>query len=418
MRPIIRFGAALATGFCVCAGSLAVAARSGGVPGPASHAAAAAASVRKAYRFLDQMMDRYAAGAVPRLVQSFTGGVLGRRHFTDSETYDDALLIDAYLAQGTEAALARAEIIGNGLLYVQAHDPSHDGRVRAAYAPLPLTSPARVRATDRTSDVGNMAWAGQALAQLYAATGSTAYLTGAEAIGAWVQAHCRDTRGAGGYTGGQTSGGAPIEWKSTEHNIDLYALFSLLATETGSRTWRAKAAWARRFVVAMWDAPRHRFYVGTTNNGRTPNNSEQPEDVNSWSYLAMRDPRYASSIGWDVRNLAVSDGRFHGVSFCRGDRTGVWFEGTAHLADALEFRGGAPGTARAAAYLADIRDAQASGPNGDGLGVIAASKNRLSDCDGDYYYASLHTGATAWYILAATRTDPFLPVKSSARGHG
>jgi len=418
VRRIIRLAAALEAGFCVCAGSLAGAAPAGGVPGRASHAAVAAASVRKAYRFLDQMMDLYAAGTVPRLVRSFTGGVLGRQHFTDSETYDDALLIDAYLAQGTAAGLARAEVIGNGLLYVQAHDPSDDGRVRAAYAPLPLTSPARVRATDRTSDAGNMAWAGQALAQLYAVTGTRAYLAGAEAIGAWVQAHCRDTRGAGGYTGGQTSGGMKIEWKSTEHNIDLYALFSLLATETGNRAWRARAAWARRFVVAMWDAPQHRFYVGTTTNGSTPNNSEQPEDVNSWSYLALRDPGYASSIGWDVRDLAVSDGRFHGVSFCRGDRTGVWFEGTAHLADALEFRGGAPGTARAAAYLADIRYAQASGPNADGIGVIAASKNRLSDCDGDYYYASLHTGATAWYILAATRTDPFFLITPGAGGPG
>jgi hypothetical protein len=157
---------------------------------------------------------------------------------------------------------------------------------------------------------------------------------------------------------------------------------------------------------------------GTTTNGVTPNNSERPEDVNSWSYLALRDPGYATSIGWDVRNLAATDGGFAGVSFCRGDRTGVWFEGTAHLADALEIHGGTAAAAQAAAYLADVRSAQASGPNTDGLGIIAASKNRLSDCDGDYYYASLHTGATAWYILAATRTDPFLPVKSSAGDPG
>jgi len=99
-------------------------------------------------------MDRYTTGTVPRLVQSFTGGVLGRQHFTDSETYDDALIIDAYLTEGTATGLARARVIGNALLYVQAHDPRHDGRVRAAYAPLPLTSPAKVKATDPTSDVG------------------------------------------------------------------------------------------------------------------------------------------------------------------------------------------------------------------------------------------------------------------------
>jgi hypothetical protein len=161
----------------------------------------------------------------------------------------------------------------------------------------------------------------------------------------------------------------------------------------------------------MWDGPQHRFYVGTTADGYTPNNSQLPEDVNSWSYLALRDPAYASSLGWDVRNLAVTDGPFHGVSFCRGDRTGVWFEGTAHLADALELSGTAAARAQAVTYLSGIRYAQASGPNSDGLGIIAASKNGLSDCHGGYYYASLHTGATAWYILAATRTDPFTPIK-------
>ncbi len=364
-------------------------------------------SVAGAYSFLSQMMDRYAAGSTPRLVQSFTGGVLGRQHFTASETYDDAVIIDAYLAAGTPAGRSRAEVIGNGLLYVQANDPMHDGRLRAAYAPVPLRSPGAIKATDPASLVGDMAWAGQALVHLYAATGRKAYLRGAEAIGNWVQSHCYDTRGPGGYTGGETANGQKIEWKSTEHNIDLYALFSLLARETGDPAWSARAAWARRFVAAMWDAQAGRFDVGTASNGAISNETDVPEDVNSWSYLALRDPRYAASVGWDVRNLAVTAGRFSGVSFCPGDRTGVWFEGTAHLADALEFRGEPGDGTRAARYLADIYYAQAHGPDGDGLGIIAASKNGLGDCAGGSYYASLHTGATAWYILAAKKADPF-----------
>jgi hypothetical protein len=425
VRWIVALGAAVAVGLATPAGgAVAQAAAPPAYPAgsPAGRAAArdAAArsvtapqdaSVRKAYRFLNQMMDLYAAGTVPRLVQSYTGGLLGREHFTESVTYDDALVIDAYLAKGTAAALARAEVVGNGLRYVQVHDPRHDGRIRAGYAPVPLTSPGMITATDKTSDAGNMAWAGLALAQLYGASGRKTYLAGAEAVGNWVQAHCRDTRGPGGYTEGTAADGTAMEWKSTQHNIVLYALFTMLAAETGDRAWSARAAWARRFVAAMWDGPQHRFYVGTTADGYTPNNSQLPEDVNSWSYLALRDPAYASSLGWDVRNLAVTDGPFHGVSFCRGDRTGVWFEGTAHLADALELSGTAAARAQAATYLSGIRYAQASGPNSDGLGIIAASKNGLSDCHGGYYYASLHTGATAWYILAATRTDPFTPVK-------
>jgi hypothetical protein len=421
MRRIALAGAAMAAGLAVAASATgfgpgpgrdpAGAAEVGGGPTARVSATQLDHSATRAYTFLNLMMDRYTAGSTPRLVQSFTGGVLGQQGFTSSVTYDDALVIDAYLAEGTQAGRARAEVIGDGLLYVQAQDPAHDGRIRAAYAPSPLLGPGDVDATDPATLAGNMAWAGQALVQLYAATGRTAYLAGAEAIGNWVQANCYDVRGAGGYTGGETASGQKIEWKSTEHNIDLYVLFTLLARETGARVWSARAAWARRFVASMWDGQQHYFYVGTTPDGVTPNQAEVPEDVNSWSFLALRDPADAASVTWIVRNLAVTAGGFSGVSYCQGDRSGVWFEGTAHLADALEFRGDPGDDALAAKYLADIYYAQAHGPNGDRLGIIAASKDGLTDCAGGSYYASLHTGTTAWYILAVKKIDPFHPIR-------
>ena len=421
MRRIALAGAAMTAGLAVAASA------TGFGPGPGHDPAGAAEvaggrlapvsagqlgrSVARAYTFLNLMMDRYAAGSTPRLVQSFTGGVLGQQGFTSSATYDDAVVIDAYLAEGTQAGRARAEVIGDGLLYVQDHDPARDGRLRAAYAPNPLLGPGDVDATDPATLAGNMAWAGQALVQLYAATGRTAYLTGAEAIGNWVQAHCYDVRGAGGYTGGETAGGQQIEWKSTEHNIDLYVLFTLLARETSAQVWSARAAWARRFVASMWNGQRGYFDVGTTGDGVTPNTGLLPEDVNSWSFLALRDAAYAASVTWIMRNLAVTAGGFSGVSSCSGDRSGVWFEGTAHLADALELRGHPGDDALAARYLTDIYNAQAHGRSGDGLGIIAASKDGLSDCNGGSYYASLHSGTTAWYILAAKKIDPFLPIR-------
>ena len=67
---------------------------------------------------------------------------------------------------------------------------------------------------------------------------------------------------------------------------------------------------------------------------------------------------------------------------------------------------------RAQGYLQEIAHAQAEGPHSDGLGVIAASRT-LGTCEGERYYASLHTGATAWYALALQGADPFgssLPV--------
>lgn len=362
-------------------------------------------SVPRAYEFLRLMIDKYAQGSTARLVQSFDGGPL--KNFTDAVTYDDALFVDAVLARGSPEDVARAKVVGNAFLYVQAHDKAGDGRLRAAYAPKPLRNPADVIVDDNTSDVGNMAWVGQALTQLYAKTSDTAYLSGAIEIAQWLRANTYDTRGAGGYTGGYTARGKKIEWKSTEHNIDIFAFFTMLATESGQSEWSANAGWAKGFVASMWDASAGRFYVGTLDNGVTPNKRFKPEDVNSWSYLAFANPQWAAAPSWDITHLAVSEGGFSGVSFCSGDRSGVWFEGTAHLADALELRNASGDRSQAQAYLDDIAYAQTHGPNDDGLGIIAASKT-ISDCDGDKYFASLHVGATAWYIMAADRTDPFV----------
>jgi hypothetical protein len=374
---------------------------------PRSQASGSPSAEAKGYAFLARMMDKYATGSRLRLVQSYEGGYLGRQHFTASFTYDDALIIDALLARGESSDVTRAEVLGNSLVYVQAHDPAGDGRIRAAYAPTPLSSAARIHATSDATDVGNMAWVGQALVQLYLRTRRNPLLKGAVRIGNWVQTHTYDTRGAGGYTGGQTASGSKIMWKSTEHNIDLVSLFSLLATATHNSVWTTRAEHARRFVEAMWSQSQRLFYVGTGTDGTTINKDFLAEDVNSWSYLALKDPTYAGSIDWDVHHLAVSSGGFAGVSFCAGDRSGVWFEGTSHLADALELRGRSGDHRQALTYLADVAHAQAAGPNTNGLGIIAASKDGLSDCDGDQYYASLHTGATAWYLLALRAADPF-----------
>ena len=387
------------------------------VTGPGIGAGQVAGSVSRAYQFLNQMMDRHTSGTAPRLVQSYLGGLMGLDGDTSSATYDDALVIDAYLAEGTKTGLARAEVIGDGLLYLQAHDPAHDGRLMDQYGPDALVRPGDIHVTDPTSSAGVMAWAGDALTQLYAATGRKAYLDGAVALGDWIQAHCRDDRGPGGYTGGYTGSGSKIEWKSTEHNIDVYAFFRLLARETGNPAWSSRSAWARRFILAMWDAGAGLFNVGTTGNGATPEYSPQVEDVNSWSYLALRDPAYEQSLDWEARHLAVTTDGYRGVSVCTANRTGVWFEGTAHLADALEVSDEPADQAEASAYLSDLAYAQARGPNADGLGIMAASYDALSDCQGGNVYASLHAGTTAWYILAASRIDPLAGVPIPAQPH-
>lgn len=93
----------------------------------------------------------------------------------------------------------------------------------------------------------------------------------------------------------------------------------------------------------------------------------------------------------------------------------MWFEGTAHLADALASRDAPGDGARAQTCLADQAQARAEGPDGAGTWIMAASENGLSDCDGGTYDASLHTGATSWYVLAAQQVDP-LTLSSPATG--
>ena len=77
------------------------------------------------------------------------------------------------------------------------------------------------------------------------------------------------------------------------------------------------------------------FLKVTTDDGVTRNDTAQVADVNSWSYLALQDPAYAASVGWDVSHLSAPAAGYRGLSYCASDRSGIWFEGTAQVADAL-----------------------------------------------------------------------------------
>jgi hypothetical protein len=60
---------------------------------------------------------------------------------------------------------------------------------------------------------------------------------------------------------------------------------------------------------------------------------------------------------------------------------------------------------QARAALLTVACAQAHGPNQDGPGIMAASKDGLADGEGDSGHASLHTGPAAC-ILAARHVNP------------
>lgn len=346
------------------------------------------------------MMDLYGRGEALRLAQSFVPTKalhLGATAFT----YDQAVLVAAFLARDKSDDIARARVLGNSLVYAQSHDPAGDGRIRNAYWVRPFITHGKVTFAGAGTDTGNMAWTGIALAQLYGKTHDAAYLTAATAVANWIVKNTADSRGPGGYTGG-----IGVRWKSTEHNIDVYALFTMLASLTRESSWNVRAAPALSLVDAMWNARSGFYWIGTLDDGATPNRIPIPEDVQTWSFLATERTAYEASIDWASEHLAASDGAFRGVSFSNADRSGVWFEGTAHLAAALQARAAKGDGRRAAAYLGKLAYAQLHAPNADGDGIDAASKNGLRTGDGDSYYASLHVGATAWYALAALASNP------------
>lgn len=379
---------------------------------PPSSAPDAAQSVALAYEFLDARVDEFCDSAGRCLPRSYEGGFFTTPSwdFTPSFVYDDALVVIAYTARGLPDDIRRAQAIGDTLLFVQAEDPIGDGRTRTSYEPHGIRQ-GRVEITGPGTFTGNQAWVGMALTRLFHATGEQKYLDGALRIGQWIQANTADMlRAPYGYTGGQTDNGTSLTWKSTEHNTDVAGFFTQLAELTGDPVWAGRASVAADFVAAMQSADGH-VDTGTLLDGSTINTRPVPLDAQTWSALGTEDPRYGAALDWTLGHLIATDGPFHGPSISDADVSKVWFEGSGNLALALRLRDGAGDADRAEALLSSIRLVQQEAVNGDGKGIVATSTDGLDSGFGDLYYASLHTGATAWYLLAAAGDNPFrLPV--------
>ncbi|KOU73243.1 Tat pathway signal sequence domain protein [Streptomyces sp. MMG1533] len=412
---------------------------------------------RRAYAFLAAAMDAYPDHGTIRLAQSYTdqAGL-----FSTAFTYDNALAILANLASRTAEGRSRAVVLADALLYAQAHDPVYDdGRLRQAYNVGPYTfydgapQPDGFVRADGTANVGtqfgftgtavgDMAWAGIALSALAGRTGKRRFLTGAVRIGEWIVRVGHTDEPLGGYKFGVDGADEKLPFTSTEHNTDLIGLFGRLARLTGDRVWLERRTRAEAFVKKMWEPSGGFFYTGT-NDGVTINKSPIPEDTQTWTQLALSSPAHWVSLDWATTELAVLDTAdrtnssvpagqsYEGVTFSsagllanedapiaegqpKPNRNGVWFEGTAHLALALRNRHARGDEARARRLIASIERAQdllGSGQTigskavAEGSGIVSAS-SPLDTGFGFGYYPYRHTGATAWYLLAAARTNP------------
>jgi hypothetical protein len=441
---------------------------------------ALAAPITRAYRYLDVVQDAYVKGGEPRLLQSYNNesGLM-----TTAFVYDNALAVLAYLANPTVANVRRARLIGDALLWVQANDEAFtDGRVRQAYAAGPMlfygggpAFPGLKRADGKAaflwpfgfggSATGDLAWTGLALAQLYVDTRIRKYLDGAVALGEWITGKT-SPYAHGGYHGGlQADGVTAQKWVSTEHNIDTYALFVLLAKLTRDRGWAKRAAVAADFVRAMWNPAGRHFWTGTLGGtaGEDPNQINTgniPEDVQTWALLGLSERQYDPAVDWAIEHLWNTDGgtgsqvptgtQLSGIAYSSqakaltgtvpgsdlpNDRTAVWLEGTGHAALALLKRGGPGDAALARRLLREIVRAQdllgagqtvgltadpdagrLSDPGAGGTwtgsvlpersGVVAAS-SAFDTGFGFGYFARQHVGATSWLVMAGQGFNPY-----------
>jgi hypothetical protein len=456
-RRVMQMGlrAAAAAGL-VSTGSLAVAEAADVRPispssNPAGNSKSLTSSISNAYLFLDQMMDAYAQGSTVRLCQSYCDQIAGGTFFSTAFIYDNALLALAYLARGQAGDIARAKVIGDAILYAQHIDPAGDGRFRQAYF-AGVADSSGVYVTPglsffQGSAVGDVAWPGIALAMLYARTGVKAYLDGALRAANFIETTTRDDVNVppGGYYfgNGQTN-------KSTEHNIDVYALYTMLAALSGNSFWLNGAQHAKAFVQAMFDSPSGHFWTGTSDATHIFFNNS-PEDCQTWSYLAFRDPNYSVSIDWVKTNLATTDTSFafnngwanntalklrvSGMTFASLSKLGtvlgdgsvdadaVWLEGTGHLIAALLFRR-LPANQDIPSFHGDLdlanfllenaqvaQNSLGAGQtvNGQPLVVgqgLTASTSILNTGFGFNYFPYLHIGATAWYLMGALGNNP------------
>jgi hypothetical protein len=332
--------------------------------------------------------------------------------------YDNAAAAIALVGCGQPAQARR---IGDALLLALDHDRFwHDGRLRNGYAagtvseaPLKLAgwwdSKAQRWLEDdyqAGSDSGNLAWTILALLTLDD-TGKR-YARGATRIAGWLQAQL-DRRGAGGFTGGSFGSEAaprPLQWKSTEHNVDLAAAFARLAAASGDGHWLPLAHSATAFVAAMWDPARGAFAAGTSEDGVT-RNPRLALDAQVWPLLALPGAaaRYGEVLTQGMPRLRAGRGGAEGFAYSDAGG-GVWTEGTAQVAlfDRLSGQGGL------GALLAVLEQARAGDAGYFATTAAALPTGFMLDTDPAQprvYLHLAHLGALAWVALAQQGFNPF-----------
>lgn len=255
---------------------------------------------------------------------------------------------------------------------------------------------------------GNSAWAALLLLTVYDNTHDTHYLDGAVAQLKWIAAHTANATSPAGYEGGvfgYDNKQIVQHWKSTEHNIDIYA------AATWANRLRADAAIARQaqiagaFVSAMWDGKQQRFFVGTGVDGKTIERTKSGLDQEIWPLLAFQPHPAAWASVWNFVDANHRSGDGYGF---KRQPDGMWTEGTSQVAAALQASGKPVPDSLWRAIGAQRSDGGMLYATPQARIVTSFAIGPLSTYDDFFYYHDPHLGATAWAALAAKGWNAFV----------
>ncbi len=389
----------------------------------ADEADTAAAKDRALKALLRRMNEPYPGlyGSAPSLLRSYdTDNIVIRN---TAFTYDNALAAMAFLSDGDGESAAR---ILDAFVYAVSHDRYRPGRIRNAYAARTADTPfgrnagedlpgwysaeAKSWLEDRAqvgSNPGNTAYAALALMQYDRLYGNEAYAAAARTLMDWVLEECSD--GGDGFTAGydgwpESSAVYPFTHKSIEHNIDAYAAFRRLYTVTGEEKYREAADSALRFIRSMYDPEAAYFYLGTLDDGITPDKGLVVLDAIVWARLALGGEFEPYMDTMDtLAGMRAPDG---GYPFSKGNGDGGWWpEGTAFTA-LMERLYGEEEMAR------EALDALCSVQLESGLfpaATVPELKTGIELFDGSpwVYTDDPHIAPAAWFVLAVNGFDPY-----------
>ncbi len=350
-------------------------------------------------------------------------------------SYDNALVAMAFMAEGRKK---EAKQIVDAFLYAIENDRSL--LIKSSYAKVAMK---RVRNAYSAGDIsaspgwesgarlpgwydndamefredryqvgmstGNISYTALMFLNYYKLYSGKKYLKAACTIMDWVIKNCSD--GGVGFTAGfdgWVEGNPPVvykfTYKSIEHNIDAYSVFSALYKYTGKKKYKKAAKSAKKFIISMYDEEEHLFRTGTLEDGVTPSKDVVVLDAQVWCSMALGDSfkPYKDALKI-VEKMKTKEG---GYSFCLENKNGgTWLEGSAFTALMYKELGDE------AKYLETMK-ALADFQLDNGL-LPAATVDNLST--GIYlftgepwlYSTDAHIAPAAWYIMAVNGFDPY-----------